>query len=125
MNVCQLQSRTREPGFKSLLRNSTDDLPRYEQKQTNAISFPHLGQNTRQYFRFGPFLRRARLRPTVRHGSVPRGEAPPDIFHDIPWQGRFYWFLFRGQDTKLAAERPFYGRGDLRVCLPPCDGKFA
>jgi hypothetical protein len=62
MNVCQLQSRSREPGFKSPLRNSTDDLPRYEQKQTNAISFPHLDQNTRQYFRFRPFLRRARLR---------------------------------------------------------------
>jgi hypothetical protein len=131
MNVCQLQSRSREPGFKSPLRNSTDDLPRYEQKQTNAISFPHLGQNTRQYFRFRPFLRRARLPPTVKDGSVPLGEAPPepgdrrrsqfragrgawfppDIFHDIPWQGRFYWFLsglfgVRVQQARLSLNHP-------------------
>jgi PAS domain-containing protein len=48
--VFQLQSRSREPGFKSPLRNSTDDLPRYEQKQTNIVMFHLIFENTSQSF---------------------------------------------------------------------------
>jgi PAS domain-containing protein len=48
--VFQLQSRSREPGFKSPLRNSTDDLPRYEQKQTNTAIFHLISENTSQSF---------------------------------------------------------------------------